>query len=100
MFRASAARSRWLPVERRRRSGAGLGAARRGDLDRAEFGIGTSHAAGAEQCRTGGGRLVSAMRGVGSGPVVVLKSSFSTSSFMEEGEGTMSRASGREAGRR
>ena len=47
MFLASAVRSRWLPVERRRRSGAGLGAGRIGDLDKAESGIGTSHAAGA-----------------------------------------------------
>ena len=43
--------------ERRLRSGTGLGAALRGDLERAECGIGTSPASGAWQCRTGGGRL-------------------------------------------
>ena len=53
MLRAFAALSRWLPVEWRRRSGAGLGAARSGDFDSVEFGIGTSSAAGAVQCRTG-----------------------------------------------
>ena len=36
MFLASAALSRWLPVERRRRAGTGLGAALIGDLDRSE----------------------------------------------------------------
>ena len=53
MLRAFAVLSRWLPVEWRRRSGAGLGAARSGDFDSVEFGIGTSSAAGAVQCRTG-----------------------------------------------
>ena len=62
MFLASAALSRWLPEERRRRSATGLGAAQIGDLDRAEFGIGTFHASGAVQCRTGGGKLALAMR--------------------------------------
>ena len=47
MLRAFAVFSRWLPVEWRRRSGAGLGAARSGDFDSVDFGIGTSSAAGA-----------------------------------------------------
>ena len=47
MSRAFAVLSRWLPVERRRRSGAGLGAARSGDFDSVDFGIGTSSSAGA-----------------------------------------------------
>ena len=57
MFLASAALSRWLPVDRRRRRGEGLGAALSGDFDKVEFGIGTSSASGAAKCRTGGGTL-------------------------------------------
>ena len=68
---ASAARSRWLPVERRRRSGAGLGAGRMGDFDKAESGMGTSHAAGAWQWRTGDGRLALFWCRWKSGPGVV-----------------------------
>ena len=97
MLRAFAVFSKWLPVERRRRSGAGLGAARSGDFDSVDFGMGTSSAAGAVRCRTGCvGR---------SYPKVVGTSSTSSSSIGGEGiggegDGTISCASGREAGRR
>ena len=55
-------RDGFLYTERRRRVGAGLGAARSGDFDKAECGIGTSSASGAARCRTGGGSSALAMR--------------------------------------